>query len=63
MESAANWISVWGIWLSLLDDKTMELFTDSCCQKEYKILLIDNMEYNKLPRENRLVIDGDLCEF
>ena len=48
---------------SLLDDKTMELFTDSCCQKEYKILLIDNMEYNKLPRENRLVIDGDLCEF
>lgn len=48
---------------SLLDDKTMELFTDSCCQKEYKILLIDNKEYNKLPRENRFVIDADLCEF
>ena len=48
---------------SLLDDKTMELFTESCCQKEYKILLIDNKEYNKLSRENRLLIDADLCEF
>lgn len=47
---------------SLLDDKTLELFTECCCQKEYKILLIDNKEYNKLPRENRLLIDADLCE-
>ena len=48
---------------SFLDYKTLESFTDTCCRKEYNILLIDNKEYDKLSREKRTVIDVDLCEF
>ena len=48
---------------SLLDDETMENFTNTCCTHEYNIMLIDNREYNKLSLEKRTVIDIDLCEF
>lgn len=47
---------------SFTDDDTIELFTDSCCRKGYNIFLIDNREYTKLSRENRTVVDSDLCE-
>ena len=47
---------------SFLDDAAMELFAESCCRKEHKILLIDNKVYKKLFREERLLIDNDLCE-
>lgn len=47
---------------SFVDDKTMELFTDSCCRKGCNIFLIDNREYAKLSREDRTVVDSDLCE-
>ena len=47
---------------SVLDDAALELFTESCCRKEHNILLIDNKVYKKLPREERLLIDNDLCE-
>lgn len=48
---------------SLLDDQTMESFTDCCCQKGFKLLLLDNKVCCKLSREKRTVIDVDLCEF
>ena len=47
---------------SFLDDAAMELFAESCCQKEHNILLIDNKVYKKLSREERLLVDYDLCE-
>ena len=47
---------------SFLDDAVMELFTESCCRKEHNILLVDNKVYKKLSREERLLIDNDLCE-
>ena len=47
---------------SFLDDTAMELFTKSCCRKEYKILLVDNKVYKKLSCEERLLIDNELCE-
>ena len=47
---------------SFLNDTALELFTDSCCRKEHNILLIDNKVYKKLSREERLLIDNDLCE-
>ena len=47
---------------SFLDDSALELFTDSCCRKEHNILLVDNKVYKKLSREERLLIDNDLCE-
>ena len=47
---------------SILDRTTLELFTDSCCRQQYNILLIDNKEYIKLSREDRIIVDEDLCE-
>ena len=47
---------------SVLDQTTMELFTDSCCRKQYNILLIDNKTYHRLSREERIIVDEDLCE-
>lgn len=47
---------------SFLDDTAIELFTESCCRKEHNILLVDNKVYKKLSREERLLIDNDLCE-
>ena len=47
---------------AFMDEETIELFTDSCCRKEYNILLLDNKAYKKLTREERLIIDRDLCE-
>lgn len=47
---------------SILDDAVMELFTDSCCRKEYNILLVDSKVCSKLSREQRVIIDADLCE-
>ena len=47
---------------SFLDDTDMELFTESCCRKGHNILLVDNNVYKKLSREERLIIDNDLCE-
>ena len=47
---------------SFFDDSALEMFTDSCCRKEHNILLVDNKVYKKLSREERLLIDNDLCE-
>ena len=47
---------------SFLNDTDIELFTDSCCKKNHNILLVDNKVYKKLSREERLLIDNDLCE-
>ncbi len=48
---------------SILDRETMELFTGNCCKYGFNILLIDNFAYEKLSKEQRTVIDADLCEF
>ena len=48
---------------SVLDSRTMEIFTDNCCRHDQNILLIDNHAYDKLSREKRVIIDMDLCEF
>ena len=47
---------------SLVNDRIMELFVDQCCRNEYNILLVDNKNCTKLPREQRTIIDADLCE-
>lgn len=43
-------------------DEELCPFLETVCAKEFSVLLIDNMEYEKFPFENRLIIDADLCE-
>lgn len=43
--------------------EAMEAFAQTAMEHEYLFLLVDNMEYPRLKKENRLVIDSDLCEF
>ena len=48
---------------SIMNEKTIENFTDCCCSHEYNIMLIDNHANKIFSREQRSVIDIDLCEF
>jgi len=47
---------------SFIDDETMEVFTTTCCQHNHSLLLIDCHPSAILTRENRMIIDADLCE-
>ena len=48
---------------SFVQDEDLQQLTDTAMLHEMKLLLVDSRVYNLLPRENRLVIDEDLCEF
>lgn len=47
---------------ALIPYNRLQMLIDSALSREHEILLIDNMVYPKLKRENRLIIDKDLCE-
>lgn len=47
---------------SFLDYDTISQFTESCCLHGHKILLLDNCAYPRIYREQRTIIDTDLCE-
>lgn len=46
----------------LIPEGRFKRMIDTALAREHRILLIDNMEYPKLEREKRHVIDADLCE-
>lgn len=46
----------------LIPQKRFELMVETALQREYQMLFIDNKEYPKLEKEDRLIIDEDLCE-
>ncbi len=39
------------------------LFLKTVAEHGYRVLLVDSQDYEKLPEENRITIDKDLCEF
>lgn len=48
---------------SYIDDDEAELFMKTVIDHDFKIVMIENKEYNKLKHELRMTIDADLCEF
>lgn len=48
---------------SYFQDEEMEIFTESVCLHDFKVLLIEAFEFPKLKHAKRFVIDIDLCEF
>ena len=46
---------------SVVSYATLQLMMDTAITREYRVLLIDNMDYKKLSCENRIIIDNDLC--
>ncbi len=43
------------------DDGDMDIFADMIIRHNIKVLLIENIEYDKISGENRVIIDKDLC--
>ncbi len=39
------------------------MLAETLINHEYRVLFIDNKEYPRVANENRLTVDGDLCEF
>ena len=48
---------------SLFADDRVEVFLKTVLDHGYRVLLLDGIAREKLPHENRLTIDNDLCEF
>ena len=48
---------------SYFSDEEMELFTESACLHDFKVLLFESVAAPKLSHTKRFVIDSDLCEF
>ncbi len=48
---------------SFFADKEIERFLRTALDHGYRILLIDGQAHEKLPLENRITVDNDLCEF
>lgn len=46
---------------SVVSYETLQLMMDTAITREYRVLLIDNMDYKKLSCESRIIIDNDLC--
>lgn len=46
---------------SVVPYATLQLMMDTAITREYRVLLIDNMDYKKLSCESRIIIDNDLC--
>ena len=47
---------------SYIDDNKMQLFFDTITKKDFSVLLVDNCEKGLIEKENRFIIDADLCE-
>lgn len=47
---------------SFIPNSNFEAMIETALEREHRILLIDSMEYQKLEKEKRLIIDSDLCE-
>lgn len=48
---------------SFFSDAEVESFLHTALNHGYRILLIDAQSHEKLPLENRITVDNDLCEF
>lgn len=48
---------------SYFTDEDMEIFTESICLHDFKVLLLEAFAFPKLKHSNRFVVDNDLCEF
>ena len=48
---------------SYFSDEDMETLIESVCLHDFKMLLVESTERNRLKNTNRYVIDDDLCEF
>lgn len=48
---------------SYFSDEDMEIFTQSVCLHDFKVLLLESFEFSKIKNTKRFVIDVDLCEF
>lgn len=48
---------------SYFSDEDMEIFTQSVCLHDFKVLLLEAFEFTKLKHTKRFVVDNDLCEF
>lgn len=46
---------------SVISYAELQLMMDTAITREYRVLLIDNMDYQKLTCEKRIIIDNDLC--
>lgn len=47
---------------SFISNSNFDTMLETALEREHNILLIDGMEYQKLEKEKRLIIDSDLCE-
>lgn len=47
---------------SLVSDKEVELFLESVVQRCYNVLMIESSERERLPLEERYIVDSSLCE-
>lgn len=45
----------------LIPHDRLQLMVDTALVREYRMLLIDNMEFQRLKNERRIVVDEDLC--
>lgn len=48
---------------SFFSDEEVARFLDTALSHGYRILLLDAQDHTRLPQENRITIDKDLCEF
>jgi CRISPR type II-A-associated protein Csn2 len=46
----------------LIEYERLQLMVDTALSREHRILFIDNIEYPKLKKEERIIIDNDWCE-
>lgn len=48
---------------SYFTDEEMEIFTQSACLHDFKVLLLEAFDFPKLKHTKKYVVDNDLCEF
>lgn len=48
---------------SYFSDEEMELFAESVCMHDFKVLLLESVSLAKLKHTKRFTVDADLCEF
>lgn len=47
---------------NFISENDFKIFTDTIIGHEFMVLFFENKEYPLICKENRLIIDGDLCE-
>lgn len=47
---------------SYIDDSEMEKFMKTILQHQIHLIMVENREYERLPDEDRYIIDSGLCE-